>query len=94
MATHHVIIPEVVHEAPCPASRFRCPYLAGDCDHCPHVAMGQTEEADLSLQVNTSDLVDQINAWLATPSPLFGLNWEWVLLLGFGAYAISRRGGR
>jgi hypothetical protein len=75
-----------------------CPYLAGECSRCPRRAgLGQSGgQAALSVEVDTGNLTDQINWWLASPSPLFGVPWELVLIVGFGLWAVRSRarGGR
>ena len=95
MATGQVIFPKEVEVLP-PQDCGRCPYLAGDCDRCPRRTLGQDydQEAALSVEVDTGNLTQQINSWLASPSPIFGAPWELVLIIGFGLWAARSKGGR
>ena len=93
MKKHGVFIPEVVDTDPWTDRRGGnslcgpCPHL-GDCNRCPHAALGQDAGASLAVQVDAAGIAEQINTWFAEPSPFLGLSWGSVLVFGLGAWSL------
>lgn len=71
------------------------PVVSSECEGRLYQNEIQNEAPTALAPGSYGQLTEQLNAWLASPSPFFGAPWELVLLLGFGAWALFKpKGGR
>ena len=104
MAQSVTIIPEVVRgRAPRPPTP--CPYMAGDCSQCPRLGQGVVAGGYTYVDPVTNTVVtiqegtesgwqSELQTFLDETSPIFGFEWKWVILAGFGAWWMTRKDRR
>lgn len=67
--------------APCSENVESCP--CGDWQSCPAQAV---------LDLTQGDLVAEINSFLEEPSPVLGLQWEWIIGAALLVWLLNRKG--